>query len=587
MAKLDFRLEHLYQQSPDTEDRVHVLVEFRKDLAEIEQLGFRQTSIAGSIAAGSVSISSLEKLNRHPDVVMFETSSPLKNEVDLSAIEINLVDRQIAARGMPSRGKDALIGFIDSGFDLTHPCFFDESGETRILSAWDQLGKAVGTAPAPFGYGVEHLPKEINQHVEVSAGLIIKNNKHAGAHGTYVAGIAAGKGDYYNVFEGIAPEAKLIFVSYRNDVPVGGSAFLLDAICYIKGKAKEFGLPVVINISQGDNLGGHDGKSLLERAIDNVVATGELLVVTSAGNERGGFVGHHSSGKVQPRQQLAVPFKLMVDAEHSVDDDAIEIWYGRNDRLSVAIRNAEGEITDFCEPGKSATLAFAEGNQAKAYSSLRHPSNSDNHVGIVLEKHHAWRAGNFELVLRPDVIVDGRCDIWVDRPNAITVIGFEAQQTPSCTITLPGNARSVITVGGFISRAERQNTSAEAKGALAPGSSIGPTRDGRQKPDLTAPSQLVMAPRIRLDSCPPCYDLVAGTSMAAPHVSGLIALLWSLWPKLPAEEIRRAILATALSDSFTGPTPNDVWGNGKLNAMGAYYALRMLEEKGKTDERKI
>jgi len=90
-----------------------------------------------------------------------------------------------------------------------------------------------------------------------------------------------------------------------------------------------------------------------------------------------------------------------------------------------------------------------------------------------------------------------------------------------------------------------------------------------------------MAPRIRLDSCPPCYDLVTGTSMAAPHVSGLIALLWSFWPELSAEEIRRAILETALSDSFTGPTPNDVWGYGKLNATGAYGALRMLDEKGK------
>jgi hypothetical protein len=68
--------------------------------------------------------------------------------------------------------------------------------------------------------------------------------------------------------------------------------------------------------------------------------------------------------------------------------------------------------------------------------------------------------------------------------------------------------------------------------------------------------------------------------MAAPHVSGVIALLWALWPGLASGQIRDALLSTARDDTFTGMTPNANWGQGKLDAGAAYKTLSILAEKG-------
>src|SRR6185503_5986183 len=78
-----------------------------------------------------------------------------------------------------------------------------------------------------------------------------------------------------------------------------------------------------------------------------------------------------------------------------------------------------------------------------------------------------------------------------------------------------------------------------AAGSLAPFSSPGPTRDGRTKPDLVAPGTAI-ASATTFDiphTCPGApagselladgmnHRMMGGTSMAAPHVAGAVALL--------------------------------------------------------------
>jgi subtilisin family serine protease len=405
----------------------------------------------------------------------------------------------------------------------------------------------------------------------------------AGAHGTYVAGIAAGNGTTHGIYEGVAPEADLILVTYRNDVPVGGSAYALDAVDYIRNHPAASGRPAVINLSQGDNLGAHDGTSLLERAIDHVVGEGRVLVVVSAGNERGGPACHHARGKVEQGRELALSFALLEDSDRNrvVDGDAIELWYGGGDRFAVALQAPGGQRSDFVEPGgEGVVIEFPGGSRARVCSQTGHPTNGDNRVVIILERGEGWGAGVWQLILRGDRVERGDFDAWADRPNAVTVIDFRSHQSDASTITLPGTSRRALTVGGFITRPLSSENSSEVRGDFAPGSSVGPTRDGRIKPDLTAPSTLVMAPRVRKVGRAPRYDPMGGTSMAAPHVTGVVALLWSLWPGLAAGQIGDALLSTARADAFTGATPNTSWGRGKLDAGAAYEALSILVEKG-------
>lgn len=579
----DFNHRCLWQEAASPEERVHVLVQFRADVSVLREMGCEVTSLADDIAGVFVRARSLEELQGHPEVLSVETPRALKDETDISAVDINLVEPVSGSRVIPGDGRGALIGIIDSGFDLTHPCFLDTRGRTRIVAAWDQanLAGSAGVPPLAFGYGVEYTGATIEGHVAARRVVVVRNHEGAGAHGTSVAGIAAGGGAPHGTYRGVAPGADLILVTYRNDVPVGGSAYVLDAIDYIRQHARASGRPVVINLSQGDNLGAHDGTSLLERAIDHVVEEGRVLVVVSAGNERGGPASHHARGKVERGRELALSFALVTGPGRVVDGDTIELWYGGRDRFAVALQGPGGERSDFVEPGgRDIVIEFPAGNRARVCSQTGHPANGDNRIAITLERSEAWGTAPWQLILRGDRAERGDFDAWADRPNAVTVIDFRSHQSDASTITLPGNSRRAITVGGFISRPSPCENAGEVKGDFAPGSSAGPTRDGRVKPDLTAPSTLVRTPRVRKDSRPPCYDLRSGTSMAAPHVTGVVALLWSLWPGLAAGQIRDALLSTARADAFTGVTPNTNWGRGKLDAGAAYEALCMLVEKG-------
>jgi serine protease AprX len=112
-------------------------------------------------------------------------------------------------------------------------------------------------------------------------------------------------------------------------------------------------------------------------------------------------------------------------------------------------------------------------------------------------------------------------------------------------------------------------------------SSRGPvTVDGsnRPKPDISAPGVFVRS------SVPGGqYDSNSGTSMAAPHVAGLAALLISVQPALKGqvEQIETIIEQTALHIPSTGCSssgvPNNVYGWGRIDAIGAFADIHRIE----------
>ncbi len=107
-------------------------------------------------------------------------------------------------------------------------------------------------------------------------------------------------------------------------------------------------------------------------------------------------------------------------------------------------------------------------------------------------------------------------------------------------------------------------------GAITSGSSRGPsTCGGRSRvfPDLVAPgSAIYTADRYGL------YQTLSGTSLAAPHVGGVLALLLGSAPALSADQQQAALLTTAVDLGTAGP--DETYGAGLVDARAAYDALQ-------------
>ncbi|GAB9466259.1 hypothetical protein Gpo141_00003637, partial [Globisporangium polare] len=163
-------------------------------------------------------------------------------------------------------------------------------------------------------------------------------------------------------------------------------------------------------------------------------------------------------------------------------------------------------------------------------------------------------------------------DAWV-KAGIVPVFSQGNSGRNGCaTAGSPGDYPNVIGVGA--------TNSADA---LADFSGKGPTLNtNRRKPDISAPGRSVRAASNETDSS---YMTISGTSMAAPHVTGAVALLLSAQPEFSIDEVKVALYTTtdqtglAATNYTCGGTsdkawPNNQFGHGRLNVFNAYEGFR-------------
>ncbi|MEV6241799.1 S8 family serine peptidase [Lentzea sp. NPDC051838] len=98
------------------------------------------------------------------------------------------------------------------------------------------------------------------------------------------------------------------------------------------------------------------------------------------------------------------------------------------------------------------------------------------------------------------------------------------------TIGSPGSAESALTVGAV-----------DRNDGIAPFSSRGPAADGAVKPDVTAPGVDIVAAEAGTQG----HVAMSGTSMATPHVAGVVALLKQQHPDWTGARLKATIMASA------------------------------------------
>lgn len=553
-----------------------VLVRFRGDAGRLADLGAQVRSVAGDVATAVVALRAVQRLEQDPDTIFIELSRPAFPLLDRSvqAIHADTVHRA----SPPIRGAGTVIGIIDvDGIDFHHPDFIVAAGgapRTRIAWLWDQQAagpRAAGAVPARWGYGVEYSAADIDRDLASAAPYAVVDHRPdlEGAilgHGTHMAGIAAGNGRALEgKYTGVAPEAEIVFVNTTSSGTrgLGDMSRLCDAIAYVFDRAGD--RPCVASISLGDNLGPHDGTSLVERFIDAAVARPGRAVVVAAGNSNDR--GQHAEICVPPAGAASLELIVPPSARFG---EAIEIWYPGDDRLELTVVGPGGERAASVPPGTSLAVLDMGVGAVAVSSIVRDGRNGDNVIGLLLQPGGPLgrlASGRWRLELRrvqdASPAVGGVCHAWID---GNTDARWAHPAKGRCTLTTPATSRGAITVG---------NCMPSLSGGVSDTSSRGPTRDGRRKPDVVAPGRAITAP---LACATPlareqAYESGFGTSQAAAHVAGVAALLFQCrGGSLDALSLK-ALLASTAERAGSGDAWDPAAGWGCVHAAAAAKAL--------------
>ena len=282
---------------------------------------------------------------------------------------------------------------------------FDAGGRdkcsTRIAALWDQGSHPPSndkqfpphwSAPARTGYGRELTRAAMNEVLQVVRApapgqaldeadayrridhLIAYDDPRrrvwGSTHGGHVLAMAGGSPDPLTGESDAASTAPLIFVQLPALTAAdssGGSlsAQLLDAVRYVLDRC-EPEAPIVVNISYGSYAGPHDGSSMIEKALDELIEARRknFAIVVGAGNSREARC--HVRRRVRSNRSALLRFDL---TKGDTTDSFVEIWYDRprkDRRLEARVRTPDRDWSDWVGPGASLPLTDTSCNEAVA-----------------------------------------------------------------------------------------------------------------------------------------------------------------------------------------------------------------------------
>ena len=520
-------------------------------------------------------------------------------------------------------GRGVVVGIVDSGVDVQHADLRRPDGSTRVRWFVDFSRPALGRHPeleAELGcddstdcavYSAADIDELIGN------GVVGDEPRDTVGHGTHVASLAAGNGLSSSPprYVGVAPEAELLVAKVTATGSGISDADIVRAAQFLFARAEELGSPAVLNLSLGSNFGAHDGSSALERALSELIGPDQpgRALVLAAGNSGGLYVdpngaypdprGVHTELHLPAGDVARVPI-LTPDFRSGAAgiDGWLELRAGDSVSLAIELDGetwlgpvGPGEAASDMRDGLEVTL------QGQTESPLSNPSARFLIRGD-------WPASS-RFALR----IDGRgtLGVWLEGSGALDPSLSLGPLVPLAikegTVNVPASSPELIAVGATLNRnqwldAAGTPISMPAHGALphapldttAYFSSAGPNSRGVMKPDLVAPGANLagalasdadprrhpggmFAADARCPGSEQCFvvddwhAIASGTSLAAPLVTGAIALLFEADPTLTQAEVR------ALLQAGARPTEGAVFseqqlGIGALDIEGALAA---------------
>jgi len=473
-------------------------------------------------------------------------------------------------------GAGVIVGVVDTGIDYAHQDFINDGPNTsRILNIWDQTisSHAGGPFPSGFTYGAEYTQAQLTTKIQGGGGTI--NTEDADGHGTHVASLAAGDGTATNgaipsgTFKGTAPSADIIFVR-----TTFGTADVVDGVSYIVAKAAAAGKRAVVNLSLGTQTGPHDGTSTFESALGTLAAN--TPVVVAMGND--GAVKPHMGAVIGAGGTASV----VVGVDNATYGADVEFWHPGADGYTAAvlISGVGGSVS--ATAGSNAAGALG-GYTVQVFNgtNIGHPSG-DKKIFITVDNGGGISAGTAITVnlTRTTSGGSGRMDGWIESSEGVS---FASYIDNTRTLGEPACANSVFGVASYASKKFWEGidgftwnfTAQSSLGALSQFSSQGPTRDGRQQPEVAAPGDVIAGALSAATTAYPGasftladgrHRILRGTSMAAPIVAGILAARLQYGPTRTVADLRTILRAQARADGATGAVPSYAWGYGKASS---------------------
>lgn len=439
------------------------------------------------------------------------------------------------------KGQGMKVGIIDTGIDFTH-AMLGGAGTVEAFKAVDPDKASSGYPNAKVVGGIDLVGTEYDsgsgdykKHLPIPD----ENPMDQGGHGTHVAGTVAGVGDGVETYSGVAPDALLHAIKVFGADGSTGDAVVIAGLEYAADPNRDASMDDqldVVNMSLGSSYGSPH--VLYEEAIGNL-SRGGTVVVASAGN----------SGNFDYIVGAPSIVEEAISVAASVDDMA-QNWKFASVRFDAAAESfiaeaIQGPITKpIAEVGDLSGKLVAVGLAAEDFSS-EVAANLKGHVALIDRGQVAFA----DKIRR--AAAAGAIGVVVanNQPGQPISMGGEGKfEIPALMIKqdLGVTLKAKIAAGETVVihfQNDAKIEKPELIDTLTGFSSKGPRSiDGLLKPEISAPGSNIISAKMGEGNK---GVQMSGTSMAGPHVAGVMALLKQAFPDLTSAELKSVLMGHA------------------------------------------